>query len=300
MTNFILIFICLAAGQLLQRRADIEADEAARSLNLYVIYVALPALVLAQVPGLSFSPELWIVIAMPWLMVAWAVLLLLACQRLFNWPRAVMGCLLLCVPLANTSFLGIPMVTAFFGPEYVGYAVIYDQLGSFVALSTYGTFILAIYGGQERPTPKGMIKKIITFPPFIALLCGLALRGVEMPGPLAAALSQVGVSLVPAVMVAVGLQLKIRLPGHFRAPFYTGLAIKLIAAPLLALSLYRTLAPESGGPGQIAVFEAGMPPMITAGALAIAAGLAPELAAALVGWGIVLSFASLSGLFLLL
>jgi len=36
-----------------------------------------------------------------------------------------------------------------------------------------------------------------------------------------------------------------------------------------------------------------MPSMITAGALAAAAGLAPELAAALVGYGIVLSLATL-------
>lgn len=42
-----------------------------------------------------------------------------------------------------------------------------------------------------------------------------------------------------------------------------------------------------------AVHEAAMPPMITAGALLSMAGLAPELAAALVGYGIVRSMATL-------
>lgn len=41
------------------------------------------------------------------------------------------------------------------------------------------------------------------------------------------------------------------------------------------------------------VLEAAMPSMITAAALAIAHGLAPRLAAALVGYGIVLSMATL-------
>ncbi len=299
MTNFILIFCCLAAGMLLQRRRDIPAPEMARSLNLYVIYVALPALVLAQIPSLTFSDDLWVVVVMPWLMVAWGVCLLFIGQRYFGWSRPVMGCLLLCVPLANTSFLGIPMVHAFFGADYVGYAVIYDQLGSFVALSTYGTLVLAAYEGKTQPTMRTMLVKICIFPPFLALLCGLLLRSIDVPLALHSVFGRVGDSLVPAVMVAVGLQLKIRLPGQYRSPFFMGLAIKLLVAPLLALLLYRLMG-LSDGAGQIAVFEAGMPPMITAGALALAAGLAPELAAALVGWGIVLSFASLSGLYFLL
>ncbi len=297
--SFLLIFICLATGMLLQRRAAIKATEMAHSLNLYVIYVALPALVLAQIPLLSFSAELWIVMLMPWLMLAWGVALVFIGQRVFGWSRPVMGCLLLCVPLANTSFLGIPMVNAFFGADYVAYAVIYDQLGSFVALSTYGTLVLAAYGGEERPGVQQMLHKIITFPPFIALLCGLALRLVTMPPVLVVTLERLGASLVPTVMVAVGLQLKIRLPGHYLSAFSTGLAIKLLAAPLLALLLTRMMG-NTGPAGQIAVFEAGMPPMITAGALALAAGLASELAAALVGWGIVLSFISLSGVYYLL
>ena len=43
-----------------------------------------------------------------------------------------------------------------------------------------------------------------------------------------------------------------------------------------------------------------MPPMVTGGALALAAGFAPELATALVGWGIVLSFFSLTGVYFFL
>ena len=99
--------------------------------------------------------------------------------------------------------------------------------------------------------------------------------------------------------MAVGLQLKIRLPGRYVAPFCHGLLVKLILAPLLALAIINGFNLHNDA-AVIAVFEAGMPPMVTGGALAIAAGLAPELAAALVGWGIVLSFVTLTGLYVLL
>ena len=43
----------------------------------------------------------------------------------------------------------------------------------------------------------------------------------------------------------------------------------------------------------IAIFEAGMPPMATSGAIAIAAGMLPELAAALVSLGLAFAFVTL-------
>jgi hypothetical protein len=298
MSNFLLIFICLGAGMILQRRRDIPPSTA-QALNLYVIYMALPALVLAQMPKLTFSSELLIPIAMPWFLLVVGAGLVLLGQRIFAWSREVTGCLLLCVPLGNTSFLGIPMVTAFFGPEFVPYAVIYDQLGSFIALSTYGTLVLASYEEGSRPQFGKIIVKIATFPPFLALVLAFLLRFYEYPAALALTLERIGASLVPVVMVAVGLQLKIRLPGPFVVPFCHGLVVKLLVAPLLALVVCKVMGFSSDA-AQIAIFEAGMPPMVTAGALALAAGLAPELAAALVGWGIVVSFATLTGLYWLL
>ena len=44
---------------------------------------------------------------------------------------------------------------------------------------------------------------------------------------------------------------------------------------------------------RVTVLEAAMPSMVTAGALAIAHGLAPRLAAAMVGYGLLLSLATL-------
>ncbi len=93
-------------------------------------------------------------------------------------------------------------------------------------------------------------------------------------------------------MTAVGFQLRLRLRPTLVAPLGFGLAVKLLLAPLVALLVCRLFGMH-GLAVDVSVFEAGMPPMVTAGALAVAAGLEPDLAAALVGLGILASFATL-------
>jgi hypothetical protein len=56
---------------------------------------------------------------------------------------------------------GNPYGQAFFGDQCIPYAQLYDQLGSFLALATYGSLILAVYGtGAIRPTVRSVVKKI--------------------------------------------------------------------------------------------------------------------------------------------
>jgi predicted permease len=76
------------------------------------------------------------------------------------------------------------------------------------------------------------------------------------------------------------------------APFAIGLGAKLVLMPSIALAACALFGLD-GDLRAAAVYETAMPPMITAGALLSMAGLAPELAAALVGCGIVLSMATL-------
>ncbi len=298
MENFILIFICLVAGMLLHRLA-IFAENGPLTLNLYVIWVALPALILRQVPTLSFSTDLFILLLMPWLMTGLGAVLVLTASRLLAWSREVTAVLLLTVPLGNTSFLGIPMIEAFWGTDMVSYGIIYDQFGSFLALSTYGSFILALYSEQQRQSTGAIAKKVLTFPPFLALLFALLFAKPLQQPAIAASLSLIASSLVPVVMFAIGLQLKIRLAPGQTLPFCFGLTAKLLIAPFVALFICQLSGIDTSA-SRIAVFEAGMPPMVTAGAMAMSAGLAPRLTAALVGWGILLSFASLSFLALFL
>jgi predicted permease len=298
MENLITIFSLLLLGMFLNR-LKILPENASQSLNLFIIYVSLPALILLQVPRLTFSKELLVPVFLPWVMVIVSALLVMLASRVLKWQRQTTGALLLLVPLSNTSFFVIPMVEAFWGTESVSYAVLYDQFGSFLALATYGSIILAAYSGTEKPTPIAIVKRICLFPPFIALVLGLLTMSAPYPPVLQAVLKAIAASLVPVVMVAIGLQIRLRLPPGSWTPFTIGLAIKLVAAPLLGAGVCFALNLDSMA-AKVAVFEAGMPPMVTAGALALIAGLAPELTAALVGLGLMISFLTLPVLFQLL
>jgi predicted permease len=90
----------------------------------------------------------------------------------------------------------------------------------------------------------------------------------------------------------VGLSIQLKLPRDEVKPLAIGLLLKLVLLPALALPL-GLLFGMQGAMLQVNVLESAMPTMITAGALAIAHNLAPRLAAALVGYGILLSLLTL-------
>lgn len=299
MENFIITVVFLALGILLKKVPRFP-KETGNVLNLFVIYVSLPAIVLVKIHELQLSYDIIIPALMPWILIAAACPLVIFFASLFKWSREVTGSLLLLVPLGNTSFLGIPMVRAFFGESAIPYAVIYDQLGSFLALATYGSIIITLYGsGKKTVDVKEIAVKTITFPPFIALIAALLLKPLTYPPVIVNILSMLGGTLVPLVMIAVGYQLSLSIKRNETVPLGVGLIMKLIVLPLMAYAVYKGFG-LSGTAAQVAVFESGMAPMVSAGALAIIYEMAPSFTAALVGLGILLSFVTLPLLFLLL
>ncbi|MDX1705620.1 AEC family transporter [Pseudidiomarina sp.] len=296
MANFFLIAGYLVIGLLLQRSRQFPQNTG-QVLNAYVIYVALPAVILQKIPLLELSSELLLPAITPWLLLLLTVPFVLWLSRRYNWSRATTGAMLIVVPLGNTSFVGFPMIEAFFGSAGIPYALLYDQLGSFLILSIYASIIAAIYsrhadGQVAKPSAKALVMRIVRFPPFIALLIALALRSVSYPELLDTFIDSLAVTLVPVIMVAVGFQLKLRLPQEDRKPLYLALLIKLVLTPLVAVGVLYSFGIDQLVV-KVTIMEAAMPAMISAGALAIMAGLAPTLSAAIVGYGVISCFVTL-------
>lgn len=288
---FALILAMLALGMLFVR-LRLLPPTSAEVLNLVVLYVCLPAAVLIYAPRLRVDPSLLGVIATPWLLMVATVALVAACTRWLGFRRDEHAVLLLCVALGNSSFIGYPMVRALLGESALPYAVVYDQLGTFVLLSTYGLYVAAKYSGDTPPDARQIALRMLKFPPIWALLFGLTLMPEQPPAWIASMLQKLSEALLPLVMLAVGLSIKLRLPLDEVKPLACGLLLKLAALPALALGLSLALGLR-GQMLQANVLESAMPPMISAAALAIAHHLAPRLAAALVGYGILLSLATL-------
>ena len=285
MDNFLLVLAYLLIGVLL-RRLPTMPENSGIALNMYVLYVALPALILKSVPKLQFSAELLIPAITPWILLLVVVATVLLLAKCFNWSREVTGALLIVLPLGNTSFLGFPMTQALFGSSAMPYAVVYDQVGSFIALATYVTIIAALYSpNAAKPTVKGIVIKIVTFPSFIALAMGLMLRSTDYPAFAITLIDSLAATLVPVVMVAVGFALTVKLSKAEISPLLSALGIKLVMMPALTAALWFGLG-FSGMAVNISIFQAAMPPMISAGAIAIMAGLAPRLVSGIIGLGI--------------
>jgi predicted permease len=303
MGNFVLIAGYLLIGLLLQRSRQFPQNTG-QILNAYVIYVALPALVLQKIPFLEISSQLLIPALTPWLLLAVTVPLLLWLSRRLQWSRATTGAMLIIVPLGNTSFVGFPMIEACFGSAGIPYALLYDQVGSFLILSIYATIIAALYshpqgGAGSRPSARQLLLRIVRFPPFVALLLALLLRAVSYPTMAQQFIDSLAQTLVPVIMVAVGFQLKFRLATEDRQPLSAALFIKLVLTPAITLSALYSFG-LSDLVIQVTIMEAAMPAMISAGALAIMSGLAPTLAAAIVGYGVLLCLLTLPIWFYLL
>lgn len=298
MENFALVLVYLLIGTLLRRVRGFPADTGP-VLNQYVLYVALPALVLQKMPLLEFSSQLWIPAAMPWVLLAITAGAVLLAARLWQLDRQITGALLVVLPLGNTSFLGYPMVEAFYGDTGLPFAIIYDQAGSFLALVTYAAIVAAWFSPTAGPRPSGtqILRRILLFPAFLAMLLGLALKGSNYPAFMALLLDSLAATLVPVVMIAVGFQLRLKLDSGQTTPLVLALGFKLLLMPALALGLLWLLQPQPllTEPllTQVVVLQAAMPPMITAGTVAIGAALAPRFVAALVGLGLLGSFVTL-------
>lgn len=288
MSNFILIFIYLIFGYLFSNTSFFRPN-IPNILNKLVIYMSLPAMILLQIPRLELSSENMIPVIIAWIVILSSALLVLLVSRYFHFPKEIQGILLLLAPLGNTSFLGIPIIQSYYGDDAIPYVLIYDQFGSFLALATYGTFIVSYYSSAAQVSIKSIAKKLFTFPPFISLLLAFTMVGIDYNKTLENILYIMANTIVPFAVIAVGMQLQLILPKNDIKPLSIALFIKIIISPIIAIVICKLFG-WHGEIANVSIMESGMAPMITAGAMASLAGISPRLISAILGYGILFSF----------
>lgn len=264
-------------------------NQLATGLNWWVLNIALPALVLHLTAQLHLSLDMWFLIASMWLIFAGAWALFAALGAAFDWSRGRVGALTLVCGLGNTSFIGYPMIEALRGHEALALAVVADQAGCFVMLAVGGAIVSSIYSGG-RANAVHIVKRVLLFPAFVALLIGLSVGVLGgWPAFVASTLEQVGGTLVPIALFSVGLQVRFSLPKELLAPACFGLVYKLALAPLAIYAL--GVATGIGGMTlTVGVLQSAMAPMISAAILAEQHDLEPRLANMVLTVGIALSF----------
>ena len=291
MSNIILLFFCLVLGMALGWSKRFP-ENAHLSLNAFILHISLPALILLQIHGIHFRTDLAFSVAMPWMLFAIGCGFFWLLGRALGFPAATTGGLMLVGGLANTSFVGLPMIEAFYGHGGIATGILIDQLGTYLVLSTLGITIAALYS-HGTASASAVFCRIVSFPPLIALALAVGLMRVDYPGWVSDLLRSLGGTLAPLALVSVGLQIRLdTLRGNVPA-LSTGLAFKLLIGPALVALVYVWWLHARGQTIQITLFESAMGPQIGAAIVAIQNGLNPTLITLMVGVGITLSFVTL-------
>jgi predicted permease len=288
MASILLLIVCGALGVLIARFAK-PARTFAQSLNWWTLNVALTALILHLIPTIEFHAHLWLLAVSQWLVFIGACLFIGFIGRCCGWPRERIGALILVCGLGNTSFIGYPLIEALRGEDGLRLAVVADQAGCFIALAIGGSIVAAVSSGSVA-TPGAIARKLLLFPPFIALVIGTIVGALgSWPVMIDTVLARISATLVPLALFAVGLQLRVRVSRAQLQGLAVGLLWKLLLAPALVFLIGTALVVEQRVLA-ISVLQSAMAPMISAAILASDHDLDPELANAVLGVGILLSF----------
>ncbi len=293
MESLLLLSCCLGLG-IIFRQSRLLPENAYRTLNSFVIYAALPALILEKIPAIPFTGSVLYPVLMPWLIFGLSIPFFAWLGHRKGWSKETIGCLTLTAGLGNTSFIGIPVMQMIWGEAGVQIAILADQPGSFAALSTLGIGVASYYATGSS-TARDILLRVFRFPPFLAFVLALILKagGWQFPDITHLTLSRLGSMVVPLALVSVGMQLNPSWPGKELPKLLWGLGYKLLFAPAIIFVLYILVLGNSSLLSQGSVMEAAMGPMITAAIVATNFSLKPELVGRIVGFGIPASFITL-------
>lgn len=295
MSNFILIGVCFLAGFLL-RKTHVLPKGSHQGINVWIIYVALPAATLKYLPGIVWSGDLIIPLITP--LICWFGAWVLAelVSKRFHFDRKTKAAFWIVCGLGNTSFVGFPLISAYYGEKYISIAAVTDQM-SFFVLAVFASIVAMRASGTAKADFKTISLKLLKFPPFLVIIIALVLPhfvSFDSVTPLATTLAA---TLSPLALFSVGLQFELGKMRDVLKPLLAASIYKLILSPLIILGLafaFKTGAMET----KISVFEASMGTMISAGILNDQFGLNPRLSNLIVFMTILLSFVT-SGLWYL-
>jgi predicted permease len=282
-----LILICMGIGVLLRLSGRLP-DTAPKVFGGWVINVALPAAAIHSVHNLTVRPDWWLAAATPWICVGLAIVVLVPVCRALGWSRERAGALILVAGWGNTSFVGLPMIVALAGEQWLGVGIVIDLFGSYLALSTVGMAIV-VAAGAGRFAWRSVIRKIATFPPFWGIVLALPTNHLPRPEWFSQLVGTLAQTLTPLALAAVGYALRLdRIAGRIGA-LVVGLGFRLVIAPAAIVLMYLAIGSAGDPVAKVAMLEMAMPPMLGASVIAVESDLEPDLVALLIGIGVPLS-----------
>ena len=276
----------MAVGYFMGRRGWAGENEK-RFLNRFILNIAVPCNCVEGMLDNLKREELfraWRLLLAAFLSVGLCLLLASLLARLLNIPRERRGVFTAMTGLSNTIFIGIPVCLQLFGEKCMPYLMLYFLANTtFVQLA--GIPLVAGSGnlGRRAPGAAGVLRALITSPPVLGVIAGIALLllGLRLPAPIMQTVRYIGGSVTPLALIYCGLiiyELGLR-NVHFQRGMPTMLLVRLVAAPLICLFCCRLLG-ITGLARDVFVVESGLPVVTQIVVMAGAYGADEKYAAA--------------------
>lgn len=283
------VFIFVLFGYLFKHfKHDIS-----EALTEFVIYFSLPALALSKIRSLEFNDEIFYVILIGYCAMGIASILAYLAGRYLKLSKKDLATLMIVSIFGNTAFVGFSYIESLYSIEHVVYALVYDQIASFIALLTFGVVIIAWGGGGKDRSVKEIAKQMLFSPPLIAIGAAIMLHGTAFPSFIETILDKLQATLIPLVTIIVGMKLELKALRLYVRENVVALSIKMLITPFIILVGLYLFADSSQDYIKVTFLETAMPPMTMAVVLAIRGGLNKNLAINALALGILVSFVSI-------
>src|SRR5215218_3909970 len=292
------IIVATGAGISAELRYGGRAGAAARRALLFVLYLVLPPATFFNLVPVHFDADIGAGVGIAYLaLTAAALAAWLVAVRLLHLSRPATGSVLCCTLVANTGYLGYPLVAALLGFDRLSEAVVYDVLVSGPAL-LLGAFSVGAAFGELAG--EGVRERIVAFltrnPPLYAAALALVAPDFLAPDALVDASRVAVVAILPLGFFAVGAALaeeaeegSVPVPPPLDAPVAAAVLLRLAVAPAL---LFLLAAPLIDLPGPYLLLAA-MPCGINTMIVTHAYGLDLRISAGAVAWSTAIAVAAI-------
>lgn len=287
MSNFVVIFLCLVIGYLF-RYFKLVKKGGHLAINTWVIYVGLPAIALKYIPQIDWNIDYAYTAMLPFVAFGLSYVVFSVLNIWLHFSKRTLYTLIIISGLSNTSFIGFPLVSTYYGEEYLKVAIVSDQV-TFFTLSSLGVLLASSVrdifpSNKEKYTY--ILRRIISFPPLIACLVALIFSELLKQEELNDVFSTFASTVSPLALFSIGLQLNFKRISHELYALFAGVIVKLLLIPVTAILLFYALDLK-GDFFRVSVFEMAMPCLVASSIVVEKFGLNVKFANTLIGISIV-------------
>jgi malate permease and related proteins len=291
----IAIIACTAIGVSSERTAGERARRSSRTILTLMLFVLVPFESFFNIARLHLSATVGAGIGLAYLALAitGAIAWIMA-RRLYGLSQSSAATLVCTAILANTTYLGLPLVSALLGPSHLPTAVAYDTLVSAPMLLFVGFGLGAAFGTRAGVGARERSRAfLMRNPPLIAVIGGLLAPSWLAPHVMVAAAHVVVYALLGLGFYVLGVNLAtaaedrlLTLSPAQRAPVATAIALRMLCVPALLFCFSRLVhLPHAY------LLQAAMPSGINTLIIVHVYGLDQRLASAAIAWSTLVAVA---------